>query len=576
VFFGYTVDYFLNLTLRKLKNLLVMMWRNRFILPISIFTLIPFLVSAQCIDGDCVNGIGSYQFKSGSVYKGNFKEGQFHGYGKCSYADGDVYEGWWEERMPEGKGTLTKSGGSQVTGLWKRGILVDKSGEVLDSDFAEKTIGQGEIQIGCLTGNCKNGLGIMGFPSGARYEGTFMNGKFHGPGKWIYPYGAVFEGEYVENFAHGKGRITHSDNSVTTGIWENGDYLGDTREGNTRDCTHGDCGNIRMGIFKYQDGTVYTGEFKDGKPQGWGRVDYPTGEVYEGDWINDIANGYGTYTTLDGSDHVGIWENGSFVASKATHEKQKNNVIENYGEENVETKVWAVVIGVSMYTHMKPLKYSDNDAFRLMALMQSPAGGALPDEQIRVLVDEDATKNNIIASMKELFGKADQNDLVLLYFSGHGLRGSFLPIDYDGFNNKLHHDEIQEIFEASRAKYKLCIADACHSGSYAFNSKGEIEDIVSDYYEKLSKSKGGTALILSSKPEETSLESLRVRQGVFSHYLLRGMKGEADNNSNGVVTLGELFDYIADEVESYTQFRQSPVLKGDYDKDMPISVVRKK
>lgn len=540
--------------------------------------IIPYISFSQCIEGDCVNGLGTYEFPSGSVYKGSFKNGQFHGYGLCNYADGDVYEGWWEERLPDGKGELIKANGAKIKGLWKKGALVDQSGEVLNSDFAEKTIQNGEIQIGCLTGNCLDGLGIMGFPNGDRYEGTFVNGKFNGPGKWIYSYGDIFQGNYVENYAHGPGKIIHSDQSITSGIWENGAYLGETKQGTLRNCTYGDCGNLRQGMFIYQDGTVYIGEINDSKPQGWGRVEYTSGEVYEGDWKNDIANGYGTYTTLDGSEYVGIWENGSFVSNKSTAEPYQEETFEEPYEtaEDAKTKVWAVVVGVSMYTHMKPLKYSDNDAFRLMALMQSPAGGAIPDEQIRVLIDEDATKVNIISSMNELFGKADKNDLVLLYFSGHGLMGSFLPIDYDGYNNKLNHNEIQEIFESSRAKYKLCIADACHSGSYSFNAKGDIEDIVADYYDSLSKSKGGTTLMLSSKPEETSLESLKVRQGVFSHYLLRGMKGEADKNGNGIVTLGELFNYIGQEVKEYTSFRQSPVLKGDYDINMPISVVRKK
>ncbi len=549
---------------------------NSFLVTLLFAFSLPILTHAQCIEGDCVDGIGTYKFPSGTLYEGSFKKGQFHGYGICHYADGDVYEGWWSERMPDGKGKLIKDGGKTIIGLWKKGELIDKSGEVLDSEFVEKTIRKGDIQIGCLVGDCKNGLGIMGFPNGDKYEGTFVNGKFHGPGKWIYHYGDVFEGTYVNNHAHGNGKILHKDNSITSGIWENGAYLGETREGNLRDCTYADCGNIRQGMFTYPDGSVYVGEFKNSKPEGWGRIEYVSGEIYEGDWKNDIANGYGTFTTSDGQEYIGIWENGNFVASKAPVEENTYETTANQANtnDNGQTKIWAVVVGVSMYSHMKPLKYSDNDAFRLMALMQSPAGGAIPDEQIRVLIDEDATKRNIISSMKELFGKAGPNDLVMLYFSGHGLMGSFLPIDYDGYNNKLHHEDIQKIFEKSNAKYKLCIADACHSGSYSFNAKGDIEDIVSSYYEKLSQSSGGTALMLSSKPEETSLESLKVRQGVFSHYLLRGMKGEADHNGNGIVTLGELFGYIAEEVKLYTQFRQSPILKGDYDSDMPISVVR--
>ncbi len=547
-----------------------MVLRNS-IIPLLFFIFcINFSLNGQCLDGDCKNGKGVYQFPSGSVYTGQFKEGQFHGWGECEYADGDKYVGWWEARLPEGTGTLFGSDGSVTKGLWKQGVLVNEDGEVINDDFAIKSIAEGEVQTGCLSGNCEDGNGIMGFPDGTRYEGGFVKGKFHGLGKWFYTNGDVFDGNWHENFPHGDGRIIHEDQSETKGVWEFGVYLGETRGGSIRDCTYGDCGNIKEGYYQYSDGTRYKGEFKNGLPQGWGRVEYPGGEIYEGDWLSDIAHGYGTFTTSDGKEFVGLWENGEYIPYKEVSDPTL------MVEDNGDTKVWAVIVGVSSYTHMKPLKYSDNDAFRLMAFMQSPAGGALPDEQIRVLIDEDATHENIIQSMKEIYGKADKDDLIMLYFSGHGLKGSFLPIDYDGYHNRLLHTEIQGIFEKSMAKYKLCIADACHSGSYSFASKGyNIDEIVSDYYNTLSNSKGGTALMLSSKPEETSLESLRVRQGVFSHYLLRGMKGEADYNGNGIVSLKELYDYIDTEVKSYTQFRQSPVIKGDYDEEMPVSVIRK-
>ncbi len=544
-----------------------------------IFSFLIFLtigLNAQCIKGDCANGKGTYKFPSGAIYTGDFKDGKFHGYGICEYSDGERYEGWWVDRLQDGKGTLYKTDGTKVSGLWKKGFLIDEGGEVIDTEFAHKRIEGGEIQIGCLKGDCKNGYGIMACPNGDRYEGEFKEGKFHGKCKWFYSYGDVFDGYYEDNFPHGKGKIYHVDKTVTEGIWEKGTFLGESKDIEVKDCTDGTCGNIKNGLFNYADGTTYQGEFKNGIPEGWGRVEYSSGEIYEGDWKNGSANGYGIFTDKRGNEYSGIWKNGSYVHQVKKEEPETVEVIENELEDNGKTKVWAVVVGVSMYSHMRPLKYSDNDAFRLMAFMQSPAGGALPDEQIRVLVDEDATKENIINSMKELYGKADKNDLIILYFSGHGLKGSFLPIDYDGYRNELKHSEINKILEKSKAKYKLCIADACHSGSYAFAEKGELDDIISDYYTNLSNSRAGTALMLSSKPEETSLESYKVRQGVFSHYLLRGMKGEADQNNNGIVTLKELYTYIAEKVISYTQFRQSPVLKGNYDSDMPISVVRKK
>ena len=210
----------------------------------------------------------------------------------------------------------------------------------------------------------------------------------------------------------------------------------------------------------------------------------------------------------------------------------------------------------------------------MYAFLKSPEGGALTDDHIRILIDEDATKEKILTAMRETFSKAGPNDLVLIYFSGHGLRGSFLPIDFDGYDNKLEHEEMNEILQASPAKYKLVIADACHSGSLLAMKSGDQRNILEDYYKTLAQANAGTALIMSSKPDETSLESSGLRQGVFSHFLIRGLKGEADADGNKIVTVQELFDFVDGNVRAYTANRQSPVIKGDYDGKMTVGVVR--
>ena len=79
---------------------------------------------------------------------------------------------------------------------------------------------------------------------------------------------------------------------------------------------------------------------------------------------------------------------------------------------------------------------------------------------------------------------------------------------------------------------------------------------------------------MSSKSDETSLESSGLRQGVFSHFLIRGLKGEADIDNNKIVSVQELFDFVDENVRAYTMNRQSPVIKGDYDGKMTVSVVR--
>ena len=57
---------------------------------------------AECIEGDCTNGQGTFTWEDGSKYVGKWKDGKFHGQGILKYADGRVKKGIWENgQLPE-------------------------------------------------------------------------------------------------------------------------------------------------------------------------------------------------------------------------------------------------------------------------------------------------------------------------------------------------------------------------------------------------------------------------------------------------------------------------------------------
>jgi uncharacterized caspase-like protein len=276
--------------------------------------------------------------------------------------------------------------------------------------------------------------------------------------------------------------------------------------------------------------------------------------------------------SANGRNVSGYWEYGRFVQS-AVLENPANNRTPVAATTVPDVKIWSVIIGVANYKHMPVLRYTDDDAYRIYAFLKSPEGGAVADEQIKVLVDEAATKQNILAAIREVFFKASPNDLVMLYFSGHGITGAFLPIDYDGLNNKLFHEDINGLLRQCKAKYKLCIADACHSGSMLSTRSTEANsNTIAGFYSALAQAQAGTALIMSSKSEETSLEASGLRQGVFSHFLIRGLKGEGDTNNDKIVTIQELFEFVYQNVRTYTGNQQSPIIRGDYDHRMIVSI----
>lgn len=551
-----------------------------------VLTFFSFQTSfAQCIKGDCYNGQGTFKYESGAKYQGSFRKGKIHGDGILYFSNGNKYIGNWINQYREGKGKLIFANGEVYKGNFKKSQF---------SGSGTMTFNNGDKYVGNWAEDIQNGEGKYYYEDGNRYEGTFKKGKLHGQGTMYYKDGSKYVGSWKKNYKDGEGKFQKSDGSTLIGLWLSGKYIGkdgkdnnkesanedpiivstdsDVSEKNMRDCNNNYCVNGN-GFFNYSDGTKYVGEFENGMPQGQGTCFYANGDKYVGNWKKHAPHGEGIMYYKNGRVLGANWVYGKPVKVLESDDVYNNNE-EVIVDKDKDVKIWAVIVGVARYSHMPVLKYTDDDAYQVYAFYKSPEGGALPDNQISVLIDEDATRNNILRTMRNTFLKADENDVVVLYFSGHGLPGSFLPIDYDGFNNKLRHEDIKAVLEESKAKHKLCLADACHSGTLMAMRGVPVEQTIDKYYKAFDDTAGGTALFLSSKGDEYSLEDMGLRQGVFSHYLIRGLKGEADKNLNKIVTIKELYDFVYQNVRTYTGYAQSPTITGDYSTKMPVSVIR--
>jgi hypothetical protein len=534
------------------------------------FWMAPTVLSAQCISGNCVNGTGTQRYVGGVIYTGRFVNSVREGQGKLTLGNGNVYEGNFSKSKMQGEGTMTYANGDRYVGSWS----------------SDEPSGRGKYY----------------FKSGERYEGTFLKGKFDGNGVMRYPDGVYYAGGWSANKKHGLGKLVGADGEmIKEGNWNMGKFVAaqsNTTSGGAvtttqqrpnnkpaagtgkpdlnglRNCNSVFCRN-GQGHFSYPDGSRWVGEFKDGYPNGRGVCYYSNGDRYEGEWVNNAPSGKGVMYFAGGRVYGAVWMSGVPVKELDSNEEVPTDPVRIEPSKNV--RIWAVIVGVGRYTAMPSLKFTDDDAYRFYSFLKSPEGGALPDNQIAVLVDDAATRENILKTMRENFLKADANDVVLLYFSGHGLDGCFLPVDYDGYNNKLRHDEVKQIFRQSKAKHKLCIADACHSGSLRYDAmaaKGPAPVTLDRYYRAFEEADGGIALLMSSKAEELSLEDHGLRQGVFTYYILKGLKGAGDSNGDYIVTVKELYNYVYAKVREYTANVQTPVLTGDYDDDMPVALRR--
>ncbi|MEM7757376.1 MAG: GUN4 domain-containing protein [Cyanobacteria bacterium P01_A01_bin.40] len=265
--------------------------------------------------------------------------------------------------------------------------------------------------------------------------------------------------------------------------------------------------------------------------------------------------------------------------------------VEQLSSEYKNINKWAVIVGISEYKH-KPwkLNYAHRDAEELFKLLQTKTGGDFKKENIAYLIDKQATTTNIRIALFDFLQKPAKEDLVFIFFACHGtpdpsrpqnlylltydtdpesIPGTGLPMEdiYRSLNNTLLAEKI------------IVMADTCHSGGLSQNSTRSVEDdseLLNQYFENLSQSVGGVASLTSAEAREVSREGEQWGggHGVFTHHVLEGMKGAADVNNDGIVSVGELFEYVRERVKEDTDHRQHPSIgSGGFDRNLPIAVI---
>lgn len=257
------------------------------------------------------------------------------------------------------------------------------------------------------------------------------------------------------------------------------------------------------------------------------------------------------------------------------------------------TQYWAVVIGVSDYadSRIASLRYANADARALHDWLISPAGGRYAPARVRLLLDRDATARNIRETLFSWLRQAIEEDVVLIYFAGHGSPDSpetpqnlyLLPHDAQYDNIAATGFPMWDIETALKrfikAKRVVVIADACHSGGVgagfdlARRAMGDTANPVATGLLGLSGAGEGIAVISASDERQQSAEGTQFGggHGVFTHFLLEGLKGRADYNGDGRITLGELIPYLSEQVRRATRNAQSPTIAGRFDPALAIA-----
>lgn len=248
---------------------------------------------------------------------------------------------------------------------------------------------------------------------------------------------------------------------------------------------------------------------------------------------------------------------------------------------NNSGNIYALVVGIANYQNkdIPQLQYANRDAEVFAEYLKSKAGGSVPAENIQLLVDSAATTGAVYDAIYWLSKTCQKGDLVYFYFSGHGdletvtmFQNGFL-ICWDSPPNNyvklaLSVDYLNNIANTLSAQTNanvVLITDACHSGKLAgSNNRGNF--LVA---EQLREIKNKEIRITSCAPEQVSHEdeAWGGGRGVFSYYLVNGLKGLADKSKDGVVTLDEIKAYMdaafnRDPILKKENITQTPVLNG--------------
>lgn len=242
--------------------------------------------------------------------------------------------------------------------------------------------------------------------------------------------------------------------------------------------------------------------------------------------------------------------------------------------------LYAVVVGVSKHENpsVPALQSAAKDAtdFAKFLETQKPFFRNL---HLKLLVNEKATRSAIEEGLLYDLKNAGKNDAVVLYFSGHGSidpirAGEFFFVSYDANPKRLAATAVlmsfQRIIQTLDARQVVVVSDTCHAAAFTGMKTKAVDDSLRKFVSQFKQS-WGHVIMSSSRPEEYSLDAPDLNNGVFTYFLLEGLRGQADKDGDGVVGVKEAYDYAYEHTKTLTKGAQHPMFEGRFDGTFPMA-----
>ncbi len=225
---------------------------------------------------------------------------------------------------------------------------------------------------------------------------------------------------------------------------------------------------------------------------------------------------------------------------------------------------FALIIGNTEYIDpgLAQLSAPGKDAEDFARVLKDKEIGAFDD--VKVVVNEPSA--SVIEAIDEFFDQKKPDDMLVLYFSGHGIKDEIGSL-YLAFKNTVRSrlrstaiksDYIKEAMDQSRSKRQVLILDCCNSGAFPQGTKAELGGSMG-----MTKAFQGYGrfVLTASDATQFAWEGDQVigetDNSLFTHFLVKGLEGDADSDGDGRITVDELYDYAYQQISSVTP-KQTP------------------
>jgi hypothetical protein len=221
-------------------------------------------------------------------------------------------------------------------------------------------------------------------------------------------------------------------------------------------------------------------------------------------------------------------------------------------------KIFALSVGIGRYRQLPNLVCPPTDAQDFADVVQS---GPISSE-IKVLRDSDATRESILKELGWLAKVASPSETAILFFSGHGGRSSdgndqayFCPVDASLLNLNqtcITSAELSDALRAIKAERLIVMLDTCYSGGIGEprrRSVGVPSGLNSRDVHALVEGTG-RVILAASRPDEPAWELSGMRNGLFTNYLLRALRGEVAR-ADGSIWATDVFSYVSRGVRQH-------------------------